>query len=46
VSELYWLMDEQMARIGPYFSKSHGKLRVNDRRVSSGIIVVDRNGLR
>lgn len=24
MSELYWLTDEQMARLSPYFSKSHG----------------------
>jgi len=28
------------------FSKSHGKPRVDDRRVLSGIIFVNRNGLR
>lgn len=25
-----WLTDEQMARLSPYFPKSHGKLRVDD----------------
>lgn len=25
MSNLYWLMDEQMARLAPYFPKSHGK---------------------
>ena len=34
-----------MARLEPYFPKSHGKLRVDDRRVLSGIIFVNRNGL-
>ena len=46
MSDLYWLTDEQMARLEPYFPKSHGKPRVDDRRVLSGIIFVNRNGLR
>lgn len=32
MSDLYWLTDEQMARLAPYFPKSHGKPRVDDRR--------------
>lgn len=35
-----------MRRIEPYFPLSHGILRVNDRRIVSGIIFVIRNGLR
>ncbi|SMX50938.1 hypothetical protein MAA8898_05145 [Maliponia aquimaris] len=35
-----------MARLEPYFPKSHGKPRVDDRRVLSGIIFINRNGLR
>ena len=46
MSDLYWLTDDQMARLEPYFPKSHGKPRVDDRRVLSGIIFVNRNGLR
>lgn len=46
ISDLYWLTEEQMARLSPYFPKSHGKPRVDDRRVLSGIIFVNRNGLR
>lgn len=46
MSDLYWLTDEQMARLEPFFPKSHGKPRVDDRRVQSGIIFVNRNGLR
>ncbi len=46
MSDLYWLTDEQMARLEPYFPKSHGKPRVDDRRVLSGIIFVNRNWLR
>jgi transposase len=45
MSDLYWLTDEQMARLEPYFPKSHGKPRVDDRRVLSGIVFVNRNGL-
>ncbi|WP_252350198.1 transposase [Gluconobacter cerinus] len=43
---LYWLTDEQMGRLRSFFPKSHGKPRVDDRRVLSGIIFVNRNGLR
>ncbi len=46
MSDLYWLTDEQMARLEPYFPRSHGRPRVDDRRVLSGIIFVNRNGLR
>ena len=46
MSVLYCLTDEQMARLQPYFPKSHGKPRVDDRRVLSGIVFVNRNGLR
>ena len=46
MSDLYWLTDEQMVRLQPYFPKSHGRQRVDDRRVLSGIIFVNRNGLR
>lgn len=46
MSDLYWLTDEQMARLAPYFPKSHGRPRVDDRRGLSGIILVNRNGLR
>ena len=46
MSELFWLKDEQMERLRPFFPKSHGRPRVDDRRVLSGIIFVNRNGLR
>lgn len=36
----------QMRRIEPYFPRSHGVPRVDDRRVLSGILFVIRNGLR
>ena len=35
-----------MVRLRPYFPKRHGKPRVDDRRVLSGIVFVNRNGLR
>jgi hypothetical protein len=37
MSNLFWLTDEQMERLKPFFPKSHGKPRVDDRRVLSGI---------
>ena len=46
MSNLYWLTDAQMARLQPFFPKSHGKPRVDDLRVLSGIIFINRNGLR
>lgn len=46
MSNLYWLNEEQMMRLRPYFPKSHGVPRVDDRRVLSGIIFINRNGLR
>ena len=46
MSDLFWLNDAQMTRLEPYFPKSHGKPRVDDRRVLSGIIFINRNGLR
>lgn len=46
MSDLYWLTNEQMAHLQPFFLKSHGKPRVDDRRVLSGIVFVNRNGLR
>ena len=45
MSEFYWLTDAQMERLRPFFPKSRGKPRVDDRRVLSGIIHIQRNGL-
>ncbi|WP_425414923.1 IS5 family transposase [Rubellimicrobium mesophilum] len=42
----FWLTDEQVERFRPHFPKPRGKPRVDDRRVLSGIIHVQRNGLR
>ena len=46
MSDLFCLNDAQMTRLKPFFPKSHGKPRVDDRRVLSGIIFINRNGLR
>ena len=46
MSNLFWLTDAQMDRLRPFFPKSHGRPRVDDRRVLSGIIFINRNGLR
>jgi len=47
MGNLFWLTEEQMARLRPFFfPKSHGRPRVDDRRVLSGIIFINRNGLR
>ena len=46
MSDLFWLTKPQIRRIEPYFPRSHGVPRVDDRRIVSGIIFVIRNGLR
>ena len=46
MSEQFWLSEDQFKRLVPYFPRSRGKARVDDRRVLSGIIHVQRNGLR
>ena len=46
MSDLFWLTEAQMERLRPFLPKPHGKPRVDDRRVLSGIIFVNRNGLR
>ncbi len=46
MSDLFWLSDAQMARLKLFFPISHGKPQVNDRRVLSGVIFINRNGLR
>ncbi len=46
MSDLFWLTDAQMVRLEPFFPKSHGKPRVDDRRVLSAIVFINRNGLR
>jgi transposase len=46
MSNLCWLTDEQMERLRLFFPKSHGKSWVDDRLVLSGVIFINRNGLR
>jgi transposase len=46
MSDHYWISEAQVERIKPYFPRPHGRPRVDDRRVISGIIHVIRNGLR
>lgn len=46
MSGRFWLTDEQMERQRPFFPKSRGKPRVDDRRVLSGIIYIKKNGLQ
>lgn len=43
---LFWLSDATMARLQPYFPKSHGAPRLDCRRVPNGIIFFNRNGVR
>jgi len=45
MSALFYLSETQMAKIKPFFPYSHGKPRVDDRRVISGIIYVLKRGL-
>src|SRR5690606_12162941 len=45
MSELSRRTDAQMERLRPFFPKSRGRPRVDDRRVLSGIIFIQRNGL-
>jgi len=44
--DLFLLSVDQMSKIEPFFPKSHGIARVDDRRVISGIIYVLKNGLQ
>ena len=46
MGDLYWLTDAQMERLKLFFPLSHGVPRVDDKRVLSGIIFINRNGLR
>ncbi len=46
MSDHYWLTEAQIERLKPYFPRSHGVPRVDDRRVLSGIIHVIKRGLQ
>lgn len=46
MSDLFLLSCAQLRRIEPFFPRSRGLPRVDDRRVISGIVYVIRNGLQ
>jgi transposase len=46
MGNLFWLTEAQLARLQPFFSKSHGKPRVDEMCVLSGINFINLNGLR
>ena len=46
MSDQFWLTKAQLKRIEPFFPRTRGIPRVDDRRVVSGIIYVIRDGLR
>ena len=46
MADLFLLSPAQMGKIEPFFPKSHGIARVDDRRVISGIIYVLKHGLQ
>ena len=46
MSDHYWLSETQLDRLKPFFPRSHGVPRVDDRRVLSGIIHVLNRGLQ
>jgi transposase len=46
MGDLFWLSEEQMRRISPFFPLAHGVPRVDDRRVISGIVYVIKHGLQ
>ena len=43
---LFHLSESQLELINPFFPRSHGAPRVDDRRVASGIIYVIKHGLQ
>ena len=46
MSRLFWLSNEQVERITPFFPKVRGVSRANDRKVLSGIIYAIKHGLQ
>jgi putative transposase len=46
MSDQFWLTKAQLKCIEPFFPRTRGIPRVDDRRVVSGIVHVIRNGLR
>lgn len=45
MSDPFWLSEAQVDRLRPLFPTLRGKPRVDGRRVPSGIIFIQRNGL-
>ena len=41
MSDLFWLTGEQMARLQPYFPKSHGRERIDDPQLDDPITSLD-----
>jgi hypothetical protein len=41
MSTPFWLIDALKERLQPFFPKSHGKPRVDGRRVLGGTLVID-----
>src|SRR5258705_11372886 len=46
MSDQFWLAKAQLKRLEPFFPRTRGVPRVDDRRVVSGIVRAIRNGLR
>jgi transposase len=46
MSQFFYLSNEQLKRISPFFPLSHGIPRVDDLKVLSGIIYVIKSGLQ
>ena len=46
VRTLFYLSENQLERIKPFFPRSHGVPRVDDRRLVSGIIYIIKHGLQ
>ena len=46
MSDLFWQTDTQLERLKPFFPLLHGVPHVDDKRVLSGIIFINRNGWR
>ena len=46
MSQVFSLSAKQLERIKPFFPRSHGIPRVDDRKVISGIIYVIKHGLQ
>lgn len=44
MSDLFWLSEPQVERLGPFFPKPRGKPRVDGRRGPGAIIQIQRNG--